>query len=74
MERSEFLREVSSLSREEIEKKIKPEDRIRKLYWPAVYIRRRNDEKEVKKDVKPRANADRVNAPCCGHLVRFNPL
>lgn len=53
MERSEFLREVSSLSREEIEKKIKPEDRIRKLYWPAVYIRRKNDKKEVKKDVKP---------------------
>lgn len=52
MERSEFLREVSSLSREEIEKKIKPEDRTHKLYWPAVYIRRRDTEKEAKKDVK----------------------
>ena len=53
MERSEFLREISSLSREEIEKKIKSEDRIKKLYWPAVYIRRAKEEKEVKKNVKP---------------------
>ena len=40
MEKSEFLREISSLSREEIEKRIKPEDRIHKRVWPAVYIRR----------------------------------
>jgi len=40
MEKSEFLREVSSLSREEIEKRIKPEDRTHKRVWPAVYIRR----------------------------------
>ena len=53
VEKSEFLREISSLSREEIEKKIKPEDQIHKLYWPAVYIRRSNGEEEEKKDGKP---------------------
>jgi len=43
MEKSEFLREISSLSREEIEKRIKPEDRKHKLIYPAVYLRRGKD-------------------------------
>ena len=49
MEKSEFLKEVTSLSREEIEKRIKPEDRIHKRIWPAVYIRRGKGE-EVNQD------------------------
>lgn len=47
MNKSEFLKEISSLSREEIEKRIKPEERQHKKFYPVVYLRR--DKKEDNK-------------------------
>lgn len=49
MNKSEFLKEISSLSREEIEKRILPEERQHKKIYPAVYIRRDKNKKEEKK-------------------------
>lgn len=42
MEKSEFLKEISSLSREDIQKKISEKEKIRKKICPAVYIKARD--------------------------------
>ena len=49
MEKSEFLKEILSLSREEIEKRIKKEDRQHKKIYPAVYLRRDKKKEGEKK-------------------------
>lgn len=50
MEKSEFLKLISNLSREEIQQKIQEKDKTRKLIYPAVYIRR--DKKNKESDTK----------------------
>jgi hypothetical protein len=40
MEKSDFLKKISSMSREEIEKFIDEKSKKRKLIYPAVYINR----------------------------------
>ena len=49
MTKSEFLKEISSLSREEIEKRILSEERQHKKIYPAVYLHRDKKDKDEKK-------------------------
>ena len=48
MEKSEFLKLISNLSREDIQKQISDKEKSRKMIYPAVYICRdkKNQEKE----------------------------
>jgi hypothetical protein len=49
MDKTEFLKLISNLSRDEIQKTIKEKDKTRKMIYPAVYICR-DKKKAAKKD------------------------
>jgi hypothetical protein len=51
MEKSEFLKEISSMTREQIQEKLNKECKRVKMICPAVYIKKRSSKDTTKKEV-----------------------
>lgn len=52
MERSEFLKEISSMTREEMQERIKEKDRTHKKVYPAVYLDRERRYKSMEERLR----------------------
>ena len=50
MEKTEFLKKISSMTRQEIEKSIDDKNKKHKLIYPAVYLKRGKDKNSGNKD------------------------